>query len=715
MRRLSDPVPRSCWPALLAGCGGGDESADPTSGKAKGTITVWAPGVEGEKLPELARDFEKENPGVKVKVTPIAIDQAHDKILTSIAGGKTPDVSWVGSTWMGEFAKTGALDEAPSSIDQSQFFQGARDAVTVDGKAYGVPWHVETRLLYYRTDIAKKAGITSPPKTWDELKEMARALQSKGGAKYGINLSTNNWQEWAPFVWQNGGEIAEGDKYTLTSPEAVEATEFYKSFYDEKLAPPATPQGFDIVPAFVRGTHPMFFSGPWHMGLIDEAGGKGFDKKWTIAKMPAAEDRDVVRRRRRAGGVQAGREPRHGVEVRRVPDHARGPGQVLRGGGRPAVQPGGVEAAGAGGRPEAEAVRRAARGRQDRARVPEVGGVRHHAQQQARRRVHVRRVGRRRRTRASRRRATRSARNEHGRPRRRRAARAAARGCGPCSSAGASPPRSWSLFAVFLLIPIVASFALSFTSFGIGNIQSWGTAEFVGLDNYSKLLHDDLFLKSVRNTAYFVVVGVPLTVVGGLLLATALNQGIGRLRGLFRVGYYLPVVTSIVAIAVIWRYLLEPDVGLLNTLLGKVGIDGPNWLGDPNTTMPSIIALGVWRNVGSAMVIFLAALQTVDPQLYDAARVDGARGRQVFRHITVPMIKPAILFVTVITSIGYLQVFEEPFVMTGRAAARSSRRSRPRWTSTSRASASSTSATRARSPTRCSRRSSCWRSSSSAS
>ena len=271
----------------VAGCGGDEESGDATSGKAYGTITVWAPGVEGEKLPELARDFEKENPGVKVKVTPIAIDQAHDKILTSIAGGQTPDLSWVGSTWMGEFAKTGALDEAPSSIDQSQFFQGARDAVTVDGKAYGVPWHVETRLLYYRTDIAKKAGITSPPKTWDELKEMARAMQSKGGAKYGINLSTNNWQEWAPFVWQNGGEIAEGDKYTLTSPEAVEATEFYKSFYDEKLAPPATPQGFDIVPAFVRGTHPMFFSGPWHMGLIDDAGGKGFDKKWTIAKMPA--------------------------------------------------------------------------------------------------------------------------------------------------------------------------------------------------------------------------------------------------------------------------------------------------------------------------------------------------------------------------------------------------------------------------------------------
>jgi len=221
------------------------------------------------------------------------------------------------------------------------------------------------------------------------------------------------------------------------------------------------------------------------------------------------------------------------------------------------------------------------------------------------------------------------------------------------------------LFGVFLLVPILASLVLAFTSFGIGNIQSWSTTEFVGLENFSKLFEDDLFLKSVRNTAYFVVVGVPLTVIASLLIAHALNQGIGKLRTFFRVGFYLPVVTSIVAIAVIWRYVLEPDVGLVNTLLGNLGITGPNWLGDPKTTMPSIIAVGVWRSIGFSMVIFLAALQTVDPQLYDAAKIDGAKPRQIFRHVTVPMLRPSILFVTVVTSIGFLQVFEEPFVMTG--------------------------------------------------
>ena len=222
-----------------------------------------------------------------------------------------------------------------------------------------------------------------------------------------------------------------------------------------------------------------------------------------------------------------------------------------------------------------------------------------------------------------------------------------------------------AILGLFLLVPILAALVISFTSFSIGNIQSWGTTEFVGLDNYTKLFGDDVFIHALRNTAYFVVVGVPCTIAGGLLLAVALNQGIGKLRGLFRVGFYLPVVTSIVAIAVVWRYMLDPDIGILNAALAQIGIDGPDWLGNPNTTMPSIIALAVWRNIGNAMVIFLAALQTVDPQLYEAARVDGAKSRHLFRHITVPMLRPAILFTTVVTSIGYLQVFEEPFVMTG--------------------------------------------------
>jgi multiple sugar transport system permease protein len=220
------------------------------------------------------------------------------------------------------------------------------------------------------------------------------------------------------------------------------------------------------------------------------------------------------------------------------------------------------------------------------------------------------------------------------------------------------------LFGLFLAGPILVSFLMSFTSFGLRDLRNPIGTSFVGLDNYTKLLGDEMFVRALSNTAYFVLVGVPLTLVLGLLIANALNRGVNRLRTFFRVGFYLPVITSIVAIAVVWRFLLNPDVGLVNMALRAVGISGPNWLGDPTLAMPSIIAMAVWRNLGFAMIVFLAGLQSIPASLYEAAAIDGAGRWQAFRHVTVPMLRPTILFLTVITTIGYLQLFEEPFVMT---------------------------------------------------
>ena len=167
------------------------------------------------------------------------------------------------------------------------------------------------------------------------------------------------------------------------------------------------------------------------------------------------------------------------------------------------------------------------------------------------------------------------------------------------------------------------------------------------------------------NTAYFVVVGVPLTLGLGLAVALALDRGIRRFRTMFRVGYYLPVVTSIVAIAVVWRFVLNPDYGLLNMTLGAIGIDGPGLARlDPVLAMPSLIVMAAWRNLGFAMVLFLAGLQTIPVQLYEAASIDGAGRWAAFRSVTLPLLRPTLLFAVVITTIGYLQVFEEPFVMT---------------------------------------------------
>jgi multiple sugar transport system permease protein len=220
------------------------------------------------------------------------------------------------------------------------------------------------------------------------------------------------------------------------------------------------------------------------------------------------------------------------------------------------------------------------------------------------------------------------------------------------------------IFLTFIIGPIIASFVMSFTDFGLRDLRNPLGTNFVGLDNYIKLFGDEKFLTALFNTAYFVVVGVPLTLIAGLAVAVVLDRGIKRFRTAFRVGFYLPVVTSIVAIAVVWRYVLNPDVGLVNMALGSIGVEGPDWLASPALAMPSIIAMAVWRNLGFAMVVFLAGLQTIPSSLYEAASIDGAGRWQAFRHVTLPLLRPTMLFIVVITTIGYLQLFEEPFVMT---------------------------------------------------
>ncbi|MFF3816372.1 carbohydrate ABC transporter permease [Streptomyces bluensis] len=220
------------------------------------------------------------------------------------------------------------------------------------------------------------------------------------------------------------------------------------------------------------------------------------------------------------------------------------------------------------------------------------------------------------------------------------------------------------LFGVFMLFPIVATLWMSFTDFGVRDVRQPLEAQFVGLDNYARLFGDDTFRTALFNTAYFVVVGVPLTIVLGLLVALLLNNGIDRARTFFRVGFYAPVVTSIVAVAVVWRFVLDPSDGLIAGLATELGTKAPDFLGSETWAMPSLILLAVWRNLGTVMVLFIAGLQAIPTEVREAARLDGAGGWQELRRITVPLLRPTMLYATVITTIGYLNVFEEPFVMT---------------------------------------------------
>jgi multiple sugar transport system permease protein len=221
-----------------------------------------------------------------------------------------------------------------------------------------------------------------------------------------------------------------------------------------------------------------------------------------------------------------------------------------------------------------------------------------------------------------------------------------------------------ALIGVFLVLPVATGLALSLSDFDIYALGNLEYLRLVGLDNYARLLQDPLFWRALLNTFYFVLVGGPLSVLVSLGAALLINARLVRFKALFRVVYFLPVMTALVAVAVVWRYIYHPRYGLLNYALGLVGIAPVDWLGDPLLAMPALILMAVWKNFGYNMIIFIAGLQSIPEQIYDSARIDGANRLQQLRYVTLPLLAPTFLFVGLLTMIGSFQLFAEPYVMT---------------------------------------------------
>jgi multiple sugar transport system permease protein len=217
---------------------------------------------------------------------------------------------------------------------------------------------------------------------------------------------------------------------------------------------------------------------------------------------------------------------------------------------------------------------------------------------------------------------------------------------------------------VFFFIPVISAFVISFTDFDIYAIGDYSKFRFTGLDNYLKLFDNPLFWKALTNTFYFVVISGPLSIAVSLGAAMILNSKLVKFKGIFRLVYFMPVVTTLVAVSIVWRFIYHPEFGLLNYGLSFVGIDKIDWLGDPFWSMPSIIILSIWKNFGYNMIIFIAGLQNIPGDLYEAAEIEGATAWQQFRNITLPMLAPTTVFITIITMIGYFQLFAEPYIMT---------------------------------------------------
>lgn len=220
------------------------------------------------------------------------------------------------------------------------------------------------------------------------------------------------------------------------------------------------------------------------------------------------------------------------------------------------------------------------------------------------------------------------------------------------------------LLSVFSILPIFVALIISFTDLDLVGIADWSSINFVGLENYKEVVSDPIFLKSIFNTLFYVVIGVPLVIILSLAIALLINFGKARIFKAFRVVFYMPSITNVVAVAVVWSYLYNPQLGLFNYLLNLLNLPDIPWLQDPIMAKISLILLALWRAIGINMIIFLAALQGIPKTYYEAAQLDGANNWKQLTKITIPLLRYAIFFVSITTMIGWLQFFEEPFVMT---------------------------------------------------
>ena len=696
----------------------------PRPAQAREAITVWAIGEEGKKIRAMADLFERAHPEIEVRTQAIPWDAAEAKLLTAVVGEMTPDVVQLGTTYVPKFAAMEALLPLDGRLDRStaigrkDFFPGPLQTGTYRGRLYGVPWYIDTWVLYYRSDLLREAHLPGPPRTWEELR--VAGLRLRGPERYAIALSPSDGATFAVFAAQAGAPILVDGRPSVRDPRFLEALRYYVSLFDDRLAPRGEARDVNLFQAFERGLFPMMIGGPWMLTLIDKECPK-LRGRWSVAPLP---------RGRRASSFVGGsvlsifRRSRRPELAWRFIEYLSRPENQLRWYELSTTLPS-TRTAWASerlrGDPKVAVFGEQLRTGEAPPAIPEWEELRdklgrdylekfvYHAKDPARsldsldaelRAILAKRDPARSQSSALKLvvlglvallllggagvlLARRSRRQPDGGGLDVRDVRSARR----VPYLFLFP--ALAVLSVFLFLPIVASFLISLTDWNIYALSDWKRLTVTGLANYRTLLWelhpselaavgswwgylafwnylgDPVFWRALFNTFVFVLLGVPLSIVTSLLAATALNQAFLRGKSLFRVGYFLPVVTTMVAVAVVWRWLYNPRLGLINQLLEALGLPGQEWLGNPRLALPALILMAVWKNFGYNMIIFVAGLQAIPERYYEAAKIDGAGTLQRFRHVTLPLLSPTLTFVSIMTVIGYFQFFAEPYVMTG--------------------------------------------------
>ncbi|MFH1779073.1 MAG: extracellular solute-binding protein [Candidatus Omnitrophota bacterium] len=667
------------------------------------TLTFWQLSAKEDFMRLILDDFEKENPNIKVNMQILTWDYGFDKIVTSIAAGNAPDVCELGSTWVPTFSTSGIL------VDLTDDFKDIKDkylfweSVSYEGKLFGAPWLVGTRALFYNKDLFKRAGLdpNKPPKTWLDLLDYSKKIHQPDKGIYGFGIYVGEpyapWQLFLPFAWSNGADVLSPDFKTslITSPEFQETLEFYNilkaySIHDRQA---------QINQAFAEGKVGIQISGAWNLILISQ---NNPELNYGVAIVPRP-DLDIGRPVSFAGGevfviFKQTRQKEAAVKLMKFLLREENIMKVVK--SQKNVLPS-----------SKESIRHPYFKEQPNQRIffeqmmSSVAAPEHPSWPKIEEHL----------TRAieevvlldvSPKEALQKADlkiNDILKSKKIKAGlsdkilswifivfifsagliiylwqRFKKREMVPATklrfkkiATGYLFIFPWLLlFFIFSLFPLIHSIIISFSDYNLLEARF----SFIGFKNYLDVMFDPHFHKALWHTIFFAVGTVPFTTTIALFCALLINRKL-PFKQLYQAGLFLPVVTSVIVIASIFSYVYSPD-GLLNiiidrtgTFLSKFGIHGiqspkPSWLLNTKLALPSIMAMCVWSSFGYYTILFLAGLQAISQEMYEASAIDGANWWGQFRWVILPQLKPIMLFIIVINSIRSFQVFPEIFAMT---------------------------------------------------
>ncbi|MFC1667916.1 extracellular solute-binding protein [Chlamydiota bacterium] len=686
-------------------------------------LSIWAMGDEGIRIREIIPLFLKENPSISIDLQIIPWGAANEKITTAIVGNLPPDLCQMGTTWMPEFSAMNAFcdlssfEKKSSIVKKDNFFKGAWESCLYKNKLYGIPWYVDTRALFYRKDLLKKAGFNAPPKTWDELVMVGIRLKELEIDVDGDNTITNKDAHFpidlpvydkgalllSSFIWQNGGRVLTKDckNSVILDDKTKDALWFYITLFKKQIAGVRASTAIRIEQAFASGYYTMFVSGPWTIYNLNKYAPE-IAGLWDVGLLPGKESQASF-----IGGCN--------WVIFNQSQQKENAWKFIEFMSRPEIQvkwyqinknlPSCLTAWDNPLFKDLHLVQRFKEQLEQARPTPmienwdevadKVSGAMEEfifltEKKELSEIKTIFNTGLKKLDTTINNLLHKSAPQQNSvfkislfiilflgivgclfyfifRPEKKDEFNEAMK-------ASLLKTSSWNIvlmlgpalviLAVFLFLPVIFSFIMSLTNWDVKGITDLNFISFIGFSNYIQLFKDPIFWRALLNTSIFAFIGVPLTITIALLLAVLLNQGIVKLSAFFRIGMFLPVITTMVACAVVWKWLYNPRYGIINWLLSFISVPGQDWLQNPNIALISLIIMAAWKNFGFNLVIFLAGLQGIPEYLYEAADIDGASRLQKFWYITVPLLKPVTVFVSIMATIGYFQFFAEPYVMT---------------------------------------------------